>query len=62
MFLHTKTHFYAKIDRKEYVSNKEKYIQKDGRHYVVILTAINNHPLIIVDAVLLKNNSDNTFC
>ena len=34
----------------------------DGRPYVIFLTAINNHSLIIVDAVLLQKNSDNTFC
>ena len=29
--------------------------------YVVILTAIDNHSLIIFDAVLLQNSSNNTF-
>ena len=58
----SKTHFYIRLIDQELVSNGEECSQKDGIPYVVILTVIYNHSLIIVDAVLLQNNSDNTFC
>ena len=58
----TKTHFYIRVTDKELVSNGEECSQKDGIPYFVIFTAIENHSLIIVDAVQLQNSSNNTFC
>ena len=59
---HKTQHLYMRVTDNGLVSNWEEYSQKDGRPYANILTAINGYSLIIVDAVLLPNTSDNTFC
>ena len=56
-----KNTFLRKSDRQR-ISLKWGGMQPEGGQlYVVILTAIDNHSLIIVDTVLLQKNSDNTF-
>ena len=57
----TKTHSYVKLTDKELAFNWEKYSKKDARPYVIGLTASDDHSPIIVDALILPNNSEHTF-
>ena len=56
-----KTYLYVRLIDKEWAFNLEECSQKDGRPYFVILTVIDNHSFIIVDAVLLGKNNESTF-
>ena len=56
-----KTHLYIRFIDKERIFNAEECSQKDGRPYAIVLTATDNHSLIIVDAVLLTNKSEILF-
>lgn len=60
-FFHTRTQFYTLLAAKEWTSNWEECCKKDGRPYLIVLGALNNHCSIIGDAILQPNNSKSTF-
>ena len=62
MVLYTKTQFNIILIDKEWASNLEECSQKNRRSYIIFLMIIDNHFPLLVDAILLPNNSETILC